>query len=53
MKNSTCSTQGKPKAMPKGRKVSQTTKAPKIASMAGFAKFGRVGGTVKAGKDRT
>lgn len=38
-----------PKVLPKGRKVSQTTKAPKLKGMAGFTKFGRVGGRVVPG----
>lgn len=41
-----------PKTLPKGRKVSETTPAPKLKGMAGFSKFGRVGGAVSSGKDK-
>lgn len=43
---STTTLNGKPKTLPKGRKVSETQKAPKIKGMAGFSRFGRVGGKV-------
>lgn len=41
-----------PKKLPRGRVVSETKPAPRIKSMSGFAKFGRVGGKVTPGKDR-
>ncbi len=48
----TNSLNAQPKKLPKCRYVSETKPAPKLPGMAGFSKFGRVGGTVSAGKDR-
>jgi hypothetical protein len=51
MKPGSASPYEQPKKLSKGYKFSQTTKAPKIKGMDGFAKFGRVGGKVTPGKD--
>lgn len=42
-----------PKKLPKGYKFSQTTKAPKLKGMDGFANYGRVGGKVTPGGSKT
>lgn len=52
MKTAPNSTNGQPKALSKGRTVSQTKKAPPIKGMAGFSNFGRIGGKIMPGKDK-
>lgn len=53
MKPGSPSAYEQPKKLPKGRSFSQTTKAPKLKGMDGFAAAGRVGGKVVCGGAKT
>ncbi len=52
MKPGSVSPYEQPKMLPKGKTFSQTTKAPPLKGMAGFAQCGKVGGYVKPGVDK-